>query len=548
MAQILPRDLPPVPGGTVNPAAANIIDDGSGVFRATPQQIADAGAPINSQAQAEAGLVNTGRMTPLRVNQAIAALGVSQAVLASPTGGGMVGYKADVAAVATDVYDRLRREVWVEDYITDPSIGTDNYPAFAAAIAQAVARGVSTVRFNGRYRTESTIVIPSGIRLIGDGHHYEFDGVMNVLEGAWITYRGSSSNPAVRYGSVQDCELRSCGIDCGNSTDGRTAISIGSDNNPATKALLFERFSILGAETGVQWGDGNATAPLEQCDDITFRDATFHSCHDGFVIHAENAADFSIVERVNFNHQVGACFKFVNTGFMRISQCAAGLFSGARMFDIGGLGPDPVIIEGCQSEGPGGGKFLVMSGNNDLSNFILLGNVINEPMEISNTRRVLAIGNYLNSTIALDGFVRFQGRDNIWDGPKEVAQLTVANGARFRETTMRDADSFNGRWLPVGFEFDNDPAAGGYLNSVSVRAGIYGRTFIPSIADFYYPGFYVLPTTDNGYAYKVTVASSASGTEPSWPTTIGATVTSGGVTFQCVGVSALVKGVGQVQA
>lgn len=77
MAQILPRDLPPVPGGIVNPASANIVDDGSGVWRATPQQIVDSGAPVSSQGEAEAGLVNTGRMTPLRTAQAIAALGVS---------------------------------------------------------------------------------------------------------------------------------------------------------------------------------------------------------------------------------------------------------------------------------------------------------------------------------------------------------------------------------------------------------------------------------------------------------------------------------------
>lgn len=91
MAQILPRDLPPVPGGTVNPNAANIIDDGAGVWQATPQQIADAGAPINSQPEAEAGVVNSGRMTPLRVKQAIDALGVSQDVLSSSIGAGMVG-------------------------------------------------------------------------------------------------------------------------------------------------------------------------------------------------------------------------------------------------------------------------------------------------------------------------------------------------------------------------------------------------------------------------------------------------------------------------
>lgn len=91
MAQILPRDLTPIPGGTINPAAAIIVDNGDGVFQGTPSNVVDAGAPVNTQPEAEAGLINTGRMSPLRVSQAIAALGVSQAVLAAPTGGEMVG-------------------------------------------------------------------------------------------------------------------------------------------------------------------------------------------------------------------------------------------------------------------------------------------------------------------------------------------------------------------------------------------------------------------------------------------------------------------------
>lgn len=91
MAQILPRDMTAIPDGTVNPSAALIVDNIDGVFKATPQNIVDSGAPVNSQAQAEAGSVNTGRMTPLRVAQAIAALGVSQDVLAASGGADLVG-------------------------------------------------------------------------------------------------------------------------------------------------------------------------------------------------------------------------------------------------------------------------------------------------------------------------------------------------------------------------------------------------------------------------------------------------------------------------
>lgn len=47
------------------------------------------------------------------------------------------------------------------------------------------------------------------------------------------------------------------------------------------------------------------------------------------------------------------------------------------------------------------------------------------------------------------------------------------------------------------------------------------------------PGQYIEPTTPNGFRYKATQAAAAytAGTEPAWPTTVGATVVDGGVTW-----------------
>ena len=44
-----------------------------------------------------------------------------------------------------------------------------------------------------------------------------------------------------------------------------------------------------------------------------------------------------------------------------------------------------------------------------------------------------------------------------------------------------------------------------------------------------------IPTVANGYYYEVTVAGTSSGTQPTWPTTLGDTVTDGGVTWVCRG-------------
>lgn len=46
-------------------------------------------------------------------------------------------------------------------------------------------------------------------------------------------------------------------------------------------------------------------------------------------------------------------------------------------------------------------------------------------------------------------------------------------------------------------------------------------------------GSYIIPRTYNGFEYEVTVAGTTAATEPVWPTTLGATVVSGTVTFTC---------------
>lgn len=168
MAQILPRDLPPVPGGVVNPGSANIVDTGAGVFQATPQQLVDSGAPINSKTDAEAGLVNTGRMTPLRVKQAIDALGVSQDVLASSSGGEMVGTKQTgsnkkdrtLTAKANDVLS-------LADFTgVDMTGATDSSTGFQNAIADGRALYIP----DGVVKIDSDLVIAAAsLGLVGSG-------------------------------------------------------------------------------------------------------------------------------------------------------------------------------------------------------------------------------------------------------------------------------------------------------------------------------------------------------------------------------------------
>lgn len=55
-------------------------------------------------------------------------------------------------------------------------------------------------------------------------------------------------------------------------------------------------------------------------------------------------------------------------------------------------------------------------------------------------------------------------------------------------------------------------------------------------------GDYVTPVTPNGFYYKATAAGTSAGTTPTYPTTIGGTVTDGTVTWTCAGKTTLVAG------
>lgn len=74
--------------------------------------------------------------------------------------------------------------------------------------------------------------------------------------------------------------------------------------------------------------------------------------------------------------------------------------------------------------------------------------------------------------------------------------------------------------------------------ALSRRRDAYGYDFYDDWAagTIYTVNEYRVPTVANGYAYMVTVAGTSHATvQPTWPLTVGATVTDNGVTWQNIG-------------
>lgn len=287
MAQILPRDLPPVPGGVLNPNSAIVADDGSGVFRPTPAQVADAGAPINTQAEAEAGVVNTGRMTPQRVKQAIDALGVSQDVLASPTGGEMVGFEQEgVGSEADDIGSRLRRTKQALDFIPNglragvmDGTNATVLTAYVQAAVDATPEGW-TLEFQGDgwimgvVDLEQSIRLagPATITLSGSGARFRFNANFDTFVADNLTIIGDSNPASDHYGFapttssivIQNATFNNNkisnvvnGIDCSAMVNFRVTGGKIGPTVPATSPAPGQGYGVAGgtnSKIGSVWG------------------------------------------------------------------------------------------------------------------------------------------------------------------------------------------------------------------------------------------------------------------------------------------------------
>jgi hypothetical protein len=183
MAVIRPLDLPAA--SSVSDTDVLIVDKGSAVEKATPAQVVEAAIPLASQAEAEAGSDNTKRVTPLRVKQAIEALGFDSAVLADAAGASGVGFiQSGTGAVARTAQAKMRETVSVLDFGAVGDGVTNNDAALAAVRTYAALRSFAgnTVQ----------ITWPAGRYLYTTSENWAIERLVLQFEGeVWLIRTGT---------------------------------------------------------------------------------------------------------------------------------------------------------------------------------------------------------------------------------------------------------------------------------------------------------------------------------------------------------------------
>lgn len=112
------------------------------------------------------------------------------------------------------------------------------------------------------------------------------------------------------------------------------------------------------------------------------------------------------------------------------------------------------------------------------------------------------------------------GVSSLVSSPIQTLHLLIGNLENLGNENLADRDTL---WVSVGHHTgrvtttESGPPAASLWKSSSA----------------YSLGFYCWPTLSNGFWYCATTAGTSNSSEPTWPTTVGATVVDGGVTWEC---------------
>jgi hypothetical protein len=120
----------------------------------------------------------------------------------------------------------------------------------------------------------------------------------------------------------------------------------------------------------------------------------------------------------------------------------------------------------------------------------------------------------------------------VWGGSSSLKLTLHTNSYTPNRTTHTRVSDLTNE-LSTGSGYTAGGVALSSPTTTVVAANSWASQWAASTA--YKAGQLVRPTVANTYVYRATNAGSSGGSQPTWPTTIGQTVTDSGVTWVCAG-------------
>lgn len=280
--------------------------------------------------------------------------------------------------------------------LTGLSVNKDNGQSINAMIGIMAGTGGIIEVPAGHWPVYTPIRMASGVTIRGTPPVYDFytDPFRpRPNQGTWLTWFGPSGVPMVSFDSVQGAGLDGIGLwGQGLSTTGVSMTSMSATGNllPPTYDIDFRRLIIADVVTGMTWGNSGDSLDSQIARVLVDGFSIFNCSDAGMVFNTANAGSSSIIQRGVIRNCVNSGIRLSSFSNLDFHKIEAGGPVSMILFDVQGWG-GPLGITGCQAEGPL--AFLVCNANDDEHVIHLQRNVINCPVFLNKTCRILAEAN-----------------------------------------------------------------------------------------------------------------------------------------------------------